>query len=217
MEKKFGVLSEVLAEYHEAHDLLKIPIKVVGLTPILTKRSGLARIFLESYDLPNGGKPDQILARVMVHKKGTGAHPEIDGDYARVQYSSAINLSLRRFAVCKELWQVILDQTKEERVGDIETLTRLGQWLFSEDAFRVEDFKPGNTEFEAEILALETLFPLELRSRPEFMDALDNGKLGLNDLADQFKLPPHYVEQAMSDFYFSWASEQRGNGRVKLK
>lgn len=151
-------LPSILKQYHEKHNLTHVPVLVDHLRPMIEERGFADRIVWEAYDFP----ASNIAAQVSFYQAALGLYGG-EGDYARIQFSSSLNFCWQRFAVCKEMFHCILDADAANRVTGMDNLMKLSELLVSEATATLESFAPHDTEQIAEILALETLFPLELR------------------------------------------------------
>lgn len=199
----------VLAEYHATHDLRDVPILVDHLRPMMEQRGFADRIVWEEYDFP----AKNIAAMVSFYQAAMGTYIRI-GDYARIQFSKYLNLCWQRFAVCKEMYHTILDAGQATRVTDMAGLHKLSESLVSYATTRMSDFPPYDTEGEAEILALETLFPLELRLHHK--KAYDEGLVTDYQLALRYRIPEEYARMGMYVNYISSIERARMGTLVKL-
>lgn len=209
----FEQLNDVLKEYNGQEDLRSVPINVDALWPMIKRRSySLDDIKIERVDV-DADQSSLIMGRVGFYEAGKGPYAGI-GKYARIQYASHLDLAWTRLVVCKELWQCALDGTRETRVTTAEEVMELAEHLVSDLRFRDEEYVPGRTEEQALILAIETLFPLELRRG--FLDDYDGNGLNDKKLSARFEIPPEIVSDSFSPTYFSWAIRNRADGLVGL-
>lgn len=203
------LLPSILAQYHKLHDLRNVPIKVDLLRPLIEARGYADRIFFEEFNFPS----QIVIAKVEFYRGSMGVYAGA-GNYARVQYSGDLNYCWSRFAILKEMYHCILDKSVGNRVTDIAGLMKLGQMLVSEAYASLEDFAPFKTEELAEILAMETLFPMELRCF--YKDAYDKGQISNLQLALRYRIPERYVRLAMLKGYYQVIYDARVNSFVKL-
>lgn len=189
------ILPDILTQYHQIHDLKQVPILVDPLRQIIEGRGYADRIFVERFLYES----KLVIARVEFYRGEMGVYAGV-GNYARVQFSNALNVCWTRFAVIKEMYHCLLDSHPANRVTDISGLMKLGQMLVSDSYATIEDYPPHHTEEWAEILALETLFPIELRSYHK--EAYDKGEISPFELALRYRIPEMYVRQGMLKGYY---------------
>ncbi|WP_176498011.1 hypothetical protein [Sphingomonas sp. HMP6] len=190
------VLFGVLAQYHRQHDLTQVPVKVDLLRPMMEERGFADRIIWEKYDFA----VRNIAAQIAFFRGAMGVYAGA-GDYARIQYSSGLNFCWERFVLCKEMYHCIIDNSIGNRVTNLADLMKLAEYLVDDTVSTLEPFSPHGTEQDAEILALETLFPLELRQthQPDY----DAGKITDHQLALRYRIPEQYARLAMYPNYNS--------------
>ena len=203
------VLYSVLNDYHSAHDLRMVPIKVDDLKPLLEHRGYIDRFVWEefSFNSPN------IVAQVLCYEAGMGAYAGV-GDYARVQYSSGLNYCWRRMAICKEMYQCILDVPTGNRITNVDQLLTLSELFVSAQYAAMKDFPPMHTEQLAEVAAVETLFPLELRLH--YVADYDAGLLSDYQLALRFRIPERYIRLGMMPRYRAFVQSLRSGKLVAI-
>ncbi len=189
------VLNSVLTDYHRQSDLRMVPVRVNDIKPLLEQRGFVDRFVWEEFSFPS----QNVIAQVVCYRAGMGAYAG-QGDYARIQYSCALNYCWKRMAICKEMYQCLLDTPPGHRITSAEQLLQLGELFVSDQYAAVtESFPPFVTESLAEVAAIETLFPLELRVFHE--EAYDAGELTDYQLALRYRIPEKYVHIAMSPRY----------------
>jgi len=184
----------ILAQYHAAHGLTQVPVLVDHIRPLIEERGFADRIIWEAYDFP----AKNIAAQVSFYQEEMGAYLGV-GDYARIQYSAHLNFCWQRFAVCKEMFHCILDVSPSNRVTEIGGLMKLSELLVSGASRSLAEFKPHDTEQDAEVLALETLFPLELRKR--HLEQYSAGLITDYQLALRYRIPEDYARIGMYENY----------------
>lgn len=203
------ILFGVLSQYHQAHDLKMVPIKVDYLKPMMEERGFADRIIWEKYDFA----VKNIAAQISFYQGALGVYAGA-GDYARVQYSSSLNFCWERFVLCKEMYHCILDQNLQRRVTNLDDLLKLAEYLVDDTISTLAPFAPHQTEQDAEILALETLFPLELRQFHE--PAYSNGEITDYQLALRYRIPQEFARLAMYPNYSAAIAAMRGSKVVEI-
>lgn len=202
----FKYVDALLRKYHKEHDITRVEISVDKLRPFFEEMGYVDKILWEKFDFNSR----IILAQIKTYEAQMGAYKDI-GTYARIQISSGQNYCWKRFILCKEMYHCILDEEQENRITDTSSLLKLTDYFTNSFLDRIADengtFKPFVTEEDAEVMALETLFPMELRR--SFCDDLDDGKITAYQLALRFRIPEVYVQTAMVDSYYSAVSRGR--------
>ena len=188
------LLHGVLNQYHRAHDLREVPVLIDLLKPMMEQRGYADRIIWECYEAP----ARNIAAQVMFYEADLGVYAGT-GDYARIQYSSSLNFCWQRFVVCKEMYHCVIDGPNK-RVTNVNDLLKLAEYLVDDTIAQLEEFPAHDTEQIAEILALETLFPLELRSH--HLADYTAGKITAHQLALRYRIPQQYARTAMYPNYY---------------
>lgn len=208
------LLDKVLREYNAKYSLIDVPINVDELRLILEPLSKVDRMYYEEIECDT----EHVLASVMFYTAGLGLYSG-KGTYARIQYVRNLNLCWKRFAVCKEMYQCVLDDTNEKRTNStvrfLAVVDRLSsdfyEVLADENDAEVDVRQAYSTELIAELFALETLFPYELRRK--FFDAYDEHKITDYQLAYRFKIPEEMVNFCMKNDTYS-SSVQRGRDLI---
>jgi hypothetical protein len=203
------LLLSVLSEYHRNHDLTQVPVKVDHLRPMMEARGFADQIIWEKYRF--GVRA--IAAQIAFFKQDMGVYRGM-GDYARIQYSSDLNFCWERFVLCKEMYHCIIDTQPKNRVSNLPDLLKLAEYLVDDTVSALEPFSPHGTEQDAEILAVETLFPLELRLHHQ-ADYTAN-KITDHQLALRYRIPERYARLAMYPNYNRVIQGIRGNKLVAL-
>lgn len=203
------LLRSVLSQYHAEHDLQQVPIKVDLLRPMLVQRGFADRIIWEKYDFA----VRNIAAQIGFYRAALGTYAG-EGDYARIQYSSSLNFCWERFVLCKEMYHCVLDEKQDSRVSNIEDLFKLAEYLVDDTIASHAPFKPLRTEHDAEILALETLFPLELRRHHQ--QAYSDGKITDHQLALRYRIPETYARLAMYPNYTAAIESMRAGKMLDI-
>lgn len=206
-------VTAILSEYHKRHDLTQVEIRVDFLRPIFEEMGYVDKIIWERFLFES----KYIAAQIKTYRADMGTYKGI-GEYARIQFSSGLNYCWRRFVVCKEMYHCILDREPQTRISNTADLLKLSEYLtadlLEELAGEAETFVPFDSEKLAEILAIETLFPMELRRM--LCDPLDDGKITHRQVALRYRIPEEYVHIGMSAGYYTAALRGRENGLIKL-
>lgn len=203
------ILHSILKQYHGAHDLAQVPLKVDLLRPMMEERGFADRIYWEKYHFP----AKNIAAQVTFYRAEMGVYAG-SGDYARIQYSSSLNFCWERFVVCKEMYHSVLDASVVRRVSNISDLLKLSEYLVDDTISSIENFEPHETEQLAEILALETLFPFELRSN--HLAAYKANQISDLQLALRYRIPEEFARHAMYPAYYQAVERMRDGKLVQI-
>lgn len=207
----FAPVNSILRKYHEKHDIRNVPIKVDYLRPLFEELGYVDRIIWEKFNFQS----EFLLAQIKTYQKDMGVYTGI-GDYARIQISEGQNYCWTRFILCKEMFHVILDEEKNNRVVSSDDLLKLSDYFTNSFLKRIAGdevpFAPYETELDAEVMALETLFPYELRR--SYCDKYDSGTVTAHQLALRYRLPVEYIETSMVASYFS--SVAQGRDLIKI-
>lgn len=207
-------VDDILKWYNDTHSLIKVPISIDVLREKMEEMAVVDRVIWEEV----GCETEHVIAQVTFHKAALGLYAGT-GDYARIQYVESQNLCWRRFIMCKEMYQCILDDTQEKRTINTAQVITLIDNLSSDlvDVLANEDEDDGrqayNTELFAEIFAIETLFPYELRRT--FFGDYDENKITDYQLAVRFRVPQDIVKEAMTNATYSSAIA-RGRALVDI-
>ncbi|WP_457648996.1 hypothetical protein [Profundibacter sp.] len=200
-------LGNILRDYHNDHglDLSHTdtpPIKTSLLHPYIEARGVVDKIAIFEADI----KTKHIVAQV---QKFQGQTSPYSGtlDLARIYYAKNHNYCWRRFAVCKEMFHCMIDRTMADRVATLDSLTMLLELLAADTTALTGNFAPLDREQEAELLALETLFPVEFR-----MDYLEQSpdEAIIKSLSEQFRIPMEYTRLACRPTYNQAVIRLRG-------
>jgi hypothetical protein len=203
------LLLSILSQYHLDHDLRKVPVKVDVLRPMMQDRGFVDRIVWERYEFA----ARNIAAQISFFDGSLGVYSG-NGDYARIQYSSSLNFCWERFVLCKEMYHCILDASPKTGVSNLNDLLKLAEYLVADTVSSHAPFDPHGTEQDAEILALETLFPFELRSH--YLQDYADGKITDHQLALRYRIPQEYARMAMYPNYNNVIREIRGSKLVNI-
>lgn len=208
----FQPVDRVLSKYHNDHDMTNVPISVDKLRIIFENLGYVDKIYWEEVDF----KSKFILAQIKTYKQDMGAYAGV-GDYARIQILANQNYCWQRFIICKEMYHCILDTPQENRITSFDDLRKLSDYftnsflnLIADEMEEEEEFPPFDTEAIAEFMAIETLFPIELRKT--YCDDFDSGKITARQLSMRYRIPIEYIHTSMIASYFSAVSR----GRVEV-
>lgn len=195
-------LPSILREYHGKHNLTQVPVQVDHLLPMFEQRGFADRIILEAYDYPASNIAAQVSFYAAQHGVYAGST-----DYARIQFSKHLNFCWQRFAICKEMYHCIIDGPTSNRTTSVADLMKLSELLVSGAGSMFQEFDPLYTEMLAEILALETLFPLELRNHHR--EAYSQGQITDYQLALRYRIPEEHARLAMYTNYIQSIEARR--------
>ena len=155
------IVGSIIKGYYDEHGICiddKFPIRNANLKPYIEERGVVDKIRLFEVDIES----KHIVAKV---QKYSERHQPYSGlmDYADIYYAKNFNICWRRFAVCKEMYHCMIDNSQASRVVDIFSLQKLLELLAMDTTPVTENFLPFEHEKRAELMALETLFPVEFR------------------------------------------------------
>lgn len=203
------VLQTVLREYHEKHDLTMLPIKVDFLAPIVEGKGIVQKIELYEVEFQS-----QTLAAAIEIFDGSA---EV---VAKIKLASVLDDYWKRIAQCKEMYHCMIDCTESVRVRDVDDLFQLTDGLASRlsplhSKLINPNIGPLDTEIDAELLAMETLFPYELRVH--HFDAYYRGEVSATKLAERYKIPEYYVPLSMERTHMERIRQMRLGRLVSIK
>jgi hypothetical protein len=184
------VLFSILTDYHSKHDLNLLPVKVDFLKPLIEGRGIVDRIDLFEVEFSS----NTLAATIEIFETS-------DGVIANIKVASALDEYWRRIAICKEMYHCLIDCTEKLRVQSVDDLMTLTEGLTSRfSASHSKRMSPAlnplDTEAEAEFLALETLFPFELRQH--HMEQYHRGQISATRLATAYVIPEYYIPKGMA-------------------
>lgn len=202
------VVGSILRDYHDEHGIDPNstegpPIRTKLLHPYIEQRGVVDKINIFEADVQS----ERIVALVQKFKGQTSPYSGIL-DVANIYYAKNHNFCWRRFGVCKEMFHCMIDRTDADRVATLNTLTTLLEQLSADTTAITGDFAPLDREQEAELMALETLFPVEFRQ-----DYLVNPISDQDEymrVANQFKIPLEYAHMACQPNYIKVVTQIRG-------
>ena len=200
-------VGNVLKDYHTEHRLDMSEgggpqIRTSLLHPYIEARGVVDKIAIFEADITT----KHIVAQV---QKFQGQTTPYSGtlDLAKIYYAKNHNYCWRRFGVCKEMYHCMIDRIIADRVATVESLTALLELLAADTTALTGNFAPLNREQEAELLALETLFPVEFR-----MDFLETAASEEDVLrfSKKFRIPLVYARLACRPTYNQSVIRLRG-------
>lgn len=106
---------------------------------------------------------------------------------------SGLNYYKKKFAMCKELFHIILDC---EDYRSTNTRNTIDEYLYS--GIGQATSIPTQTELLAEMAAMEFLFPYHVRLH------VLSGNVNYDDIAEQYKVPKTLVERYLSEHYMKY-------------
>lgn len=190
------LVPSLLGQYRDTYGLRDLPVAIDYLRPMMEERGWVDRILWEEFDFPS----QHIYAQVEFFRASMGVY-QGDGDHARVRFSSGLNFCWKRFSICKEMFHAVIDNSPEKRITSSDELLKLAEMIVSETSASLETFSPYLTENAAVVLALETLFPFEIRSLYE--ERYRTGDISDHQLALRFRIPEQYARMGMYPSYFN--------------
>ncbi len=195
------VRSEILDAYKQLDDLAEVPISVEVIRDIIKGRCGLKTItwLAVEADTPNVLGSVKFRYPVPVTMR-TNEEPTT----AIISFRSDLNFCWQRFVICKELCHCLVD-TEADRVSSLAGLLQLAQGLASKITIPGTGNGPLQSEIWAELLAIELLFPYELR-KTHIAD-LKAGNIVPHNLALRYRIPDEYAEFGMFDDVLNFMEE----------
>lgn len=202
------VVGGILKSYHDQHGISvdklgQPPVRTRLLHPFLEERGVVDKINIREVHI----ETSRIVAKVQKFKGEAGPYSGIL-DYANIYYAANHNLCWRRFGVCKEMYHCMIDRTEADRVATVDSLKYLLELLASDTTAITGEFPPLNREQEAELMALETLFPVEFRM--VYLESPIEDQAEYARLAEQFKIPAEYAYMACQPNYLKLVVRLRG-------
>lgn len=199
-------VSSILKSYNDAHGINvddEFPIRTKLLHPYIEERGVVDRIRIFEADINS----KNIVALVQKYKGESGPYSGIL-DFAHIYYAQSFNSCWRRFGVCKEMFHCMIDRSDADRVANMSSLQTLLELLAADTTALTGGFSPFEREQEAELLALETLFPVEFRQKYLENPVEDPGEY--EEIADQFRIPLEYAVFACQPSYVKTVIQLRG-------
>ncbi len=198
-----AAIFKMLSEYQAISDLAIVPVEVEILKQAVCSYSQVDAIHINAFRL----KTAHVLGQVQFFRRTPQlgyAEPALE---AEIYVSSYLNDCWRRYVVCKEIMHCILDQKAKTHVGNIADLKALAETLVNRSLAALHKVKGFETEITAEIMAIEALFPLELRET--HIERYRDGGLTDLQLAYRYKIPEEIVRSAMAPHYIEAVQAER--------
>ena len=200
------VVSSILSEYHAKHGINhrdEFPVRTTLLNPFVEERGVVDKINILEANI----ETEVIVAQVQKFKGQQSVYSGMQ-DIANIYYAANFNVCWRRFGVCKEMYHCMIDRSDADRVATVETLQSLLELLAADTTALIGDFPPLDREQEAELMALETLFPVEFRQTYLENPITDNEVY--ENIAKQFRIPIEYAIVACQPNYVRTCTQLRG-------
>lgn len=206
-------VGSILRDYHSAHGIVvnktgqsrseHSPVRTRLLHRFLEERGVVDQINIFEADIST----ERIVALVQKYKGQTTPYSGIL-DVANIYYAKNQNYCWRRFGVCKEMYHCMIDRTDTDRVASLDSLQTLLELLSADTSAITGEFAPLNREQEAELKALETLFPVEYR-QAYISNPIKNPE-EYSHLARAFRIPLEYARLACQPNYVKTVTQLRG-------
>lgn len=191
-------VGNILKDYHTEHGIDMSddggpPVRTSLLHPYIESRGVVDKIAIFEANI----ETTHIVAQVQKYQGQTTPYSGTL-DLAHIYYAKNHNYCWRRFGVCKEMYHCMIDRTMADRVATLASLTALLELLAADTTALTGNFAPLNREQEAELLALETLFPMEFR-----LDYLETPapEEKVLSLSEKFRIPLVYARLACRPTY----------------
>lgn len=202
------VVGSVLRDYSAEHGINleddgQPPVRTRLLHPYIEQRGVVDQINIFETDVTSG----RIVALVQKFRGQTSPYSGLL-DVANIYYAKNHNFCWRRFGVCKEMYHCMIDRTDADRVATLDTLKTLLEQLSADTTAITGGFAPLDREQEAELMALETLFPVEYRQNYLENPITDLAEYDL--VAQKFKIPLEYARMACQPNYVKVVTQLRG-------
>ena len=202
------VVGSILKDYFGEHGIRTdvpgaIPIRTRLLHPYLEQRGVADQINIFELNI----ETKRIVALVQKFKGETAPYSGLR-DIANIYYAKNQNMCWRRFGVCKEMYHCMIDRTDADRVASLDNLRSLLELLSADTTAITGDFQPLNREQEAELMALETLFPVEFRQ--QYIEQPVMGSDDYLEIATKFRIPVEYARLACQPKYVKVITQLRG-------
>jgi len=200
------IVSSILKDYNKEYPINRndeFPIRTSLLHQFIEQRGVVDRIKIFETNV----KTEIIVAEV---QKFRGQQSVYSGilDVAHIYYAASYNICWRRFGVCKEMYHCMIDRSDADRVATIDTLKTLLELLATDTTAVSGDFAPLSREHQAELLALETLFPVEFRQK--YLDNPIHEDADYIKIATEFRIPVEYAKIACQPNYVRMCTQRRG-------
>jgi Zn-dependent peptidase ImmA (M78 family) len=190
-----AAIYKVLEEYQKQTDLAVVPVEVGLVQQSVCAYSAVDNIVIKAFNL----KTVHILGQVQFWRRADGPPYAETKLEAEIHVSSTLNDCWRRFVCCKEIMHCVLDQKDQTHIGNINDLKALAETLVNRSIAAIDTVRGFDTEMAAEVMAIEVLFPLELREA--HVESYRAGLLTDLQLAMRYKIPEQIVRSAMAPHY----------------
>lgn len=200
------VVSSILRVYHNDHAIdvsNEFPVRTALLHPYVEQRGVVDKINLFQANITT----TLIVAKVQKFRGESSPYSGIQ-DIANIYYAGNFNVCWRRFGVCKEMFHCMIDRSEADRVATLESLQTLLELLAADTTALTGDFPPLDREQQAELLALETLFPVEFRLK--YLDDPVKSKDEYLKISKNFRIPIEYAILACQPNYVKMCRQLRG-------
>lgn len=207
------IVSNVLEAYNEQHGINldnQFPIRTTLLRPMVQQRGVVDEIYIYEADI----QTEAIVTQVEKYKGESSPYSGLQ-DIGNIYYAPNHSQCWQRFGVCKEMFHCMIDRTEGVMVSTVEDLLKLFEMLVNDTTVLTGDFGPLTSEQRAELMAIETLFPVEFRqdllngSDEDAIDVATNHDFYMN-LAQNFKIPFEYAALACQPKYVRAVTKLRG-------
>jgi IrrE N-terminal-like domain len=196
------LIYKILDRYRAEHGFTAMPIKVDHLHPIMLELSGLKTIAWEKVPVANKHVWGYVKfyypvpAEVRIAEEPTTAV---------IRFDAELSFEWQRFVICKEMCHCLIDQ-ENDRVSNVADLQR----LLEELAARLQTEKtwaPMQSERSAEVMAIELLFPYELRR--QHLEEFRAGKLTIGKIAKRYQIPTAIADIGLYQSYIESIAKER--------
>lgn len=202
------IVSSVLDSYNSAHPISRaneFPIRTTLLRPLVEERGVVDKIYIYEADVETKNIVTQV-------EKYRGQHSVYSGiqDIGNIYYAPNHSKCWQRFGICKEMFHCMIDRTQGSMVSEISDLLKLFEMLVNDTTALTGDFAPLESEQRAELLALETLYPVEYRQH--FLEEPEQDKAPefYMSMAQEFRIPYEYAVLACQPTYVRACTRLRG-------
>jgi hypothetical protein len=204
IESSAKCIKEILDEYKKRADFEEVPLDVEILRDIIRDRAGLKTLHWEAV----GVNTENLYGYVKFYYP-VPAHIRTieEPTTAIIRIKESLNYCWKRFVLCKEMCHCLIDLSNEDRVFQEAEFMKLLEGLSSGIIIPFGN-GPIATESLAEIMALELLYPLELRK--SHLSMVRSSEVSPYALALRYRLPQEYAEFGMHETYLEFSSRWLG-------
>lgn len=201
-----NAVAGILRAHHERQTILEPPISVDIVKEIIQDQCELTSLVCQEVDVDT---PNLYGYVKFYYPVPESIRVDETPTTAIIRFKKNLNFCWRRFVVCKELCHCLIDDSRDERIAGVDSLKLLLQYLAARIDATKFVYKPFASEQWAEIMALEILFPYELRR--QYVEKLKDGTITPYNLALRYRIPTEYAEIGMYDSFLDFAREFRGD------